>query len=245
MDDLQKECDWMRRVRDGQHEEMNRLGTEVARLGQQNEDLRQRVSELEGMNAGSAHTSGSARTSDSEDESPVRITADASVAGVRVSEMPKEVSQGMGASSKAIEWKKHPEAKKGGARAASCGGPCQNCHGGKVLDPKEEESLKLAWEDYPLRLWSWVTHLGSTLFMEHGTRHWSEIEKKLWSSQGRFLVWGSQKPNQRMFVCKCTECGAIVTAQYAVGDGEVDAQDARDTLAMFVIGKKAEDSKRT
>ena len=151
--------------------------------------------------------------------------------------------QAIPASSKAIE--KHPEAKKGGARAASCGGPCQNCHGGKVLDPKEEESLKLAWEDYPLRLWSWVTHLGSTLFMEHGTRHWSEIEKKLWSSQGRFLVWGSQKPNQRMFVCKCTECGAIVTAQYAVGDGEVDAQDARDTLAMFVIGKKAEDSKRS
>ena len=161
MGDLQKNCDWLRKAMGEQRDEMKRLDTEVARLGQENEDLRQRVSELEGVDAGSARTSKRARTSDSEEESPVRTAADASVAGV--SEIPKEVPVvGERQRQRAIEWK-HPEAK-GGARATSRGGPCKNCHGGMVLDPEEEQTLKEGWQDYPQRIWPWVSHLGSTLF---------------------------------------------------------------------------------
>ena len=238
---LRKECDWLHKVVGEQREEMKRLDTEVAALGQENKELTQRVSELEGVNAGSARTIGSARTSDSEEESPVRIAADASVAGV--SEIPKEVPVvGERQRQRAIEWK-HPEAK-GGARATSRGGPCNNCHGGMVLDPEEEQTLKEMWHDYPQKIWPWVSHLGSTLFSTRGTRHWSDIEKKLTKREGRFLVWGSTKKNSREFVCQCGECEAIVTAKYAVNDEE-DCQNARDTLAKFVIGREAEDSKRT
>ena len=48
-----------------------------------------------------------------------------------------------------------------------------------------------------------------------------------------------------MYICRCSECEAIVTAQYGAGDDEEDHQDARDTLAKFVLGRKAEDSKRS
>ena len=48
-----------------------------------------------------------------------------------------------------------------------------------------------------------------------------------------------------MYMCRCSVCEAIVTAQYGAGDDEEDHQDARDTLAEFVLGRKAEDSKRS
>ena len=102
-----------------------------------------------------------------EAEAPVRIAADlrsgvagASVAGV--SEIPEEVpvvgerkraKRVASTSDEEIEWK-HLEAK-GGERATSRGGlgPCQNCHGGTVLDHKEEEALKDVWSEWPLRMW--------------------------------------------------------------------------------------------
>ena len=51
MGDLEKKCDWLRGVLDDQRDEMKRLDKEVARLGQENKDLRQRVLELEGVHA--------------------------------------------------------------------------------------------------------------------------------------------------------------------------------------------------
>ena len=114
-----------------------------------------------------------------------------------------------------------------------------------MVDSVEEKELKEMWSDWPLRMEPWCSHLGATLFSERGTRTWPGIEKKLTKREGRFLVWGGTKPNSRMYICRCSECEAIVTAQYAVGDGEEDHQDARDTLAKFVIGLKIEDSKRS
>ena len=114
-----------------------------------------------------------------------------------------------------------------------------------MLDPKEELRLREMWSKYPLNMWPFCSHLGSTLFLKHGTRTWPAIEKKLTRIEGRFLVWGSTNKNSRMYICRCSECEAIVTAQYAVGDDEEDHQDARDTLAQFVLGQKAEDSKRS
>ena len=114
-----------------------------------------------------------------------------------------------------------------------------------MLDHKEEEALKEMWSEWPLRMWAWCSSLESTLFSERGTRTWPDIEKKLKKRLGRFLVWGSTNKNSRMYICRCSECEAIVTAQYAVGDDEEDHQDARDTLAKFVLGREAEDSKRS
>ena len=111
-----------------QSDEMKRLDTQVALLGQENKDLRHRVAELEV--AGSARMSGSARTSDHEEDSPpVRIAA------ADASELPREVT---------IKWKPHPEAKArpGGARATSRGGACRNCHGGMLLDLETEQKLQ-------------------------------------------------------------------------------------------------------
>ena len=87
--------------------------------------------------------------------------------------------------------------------------------------------------------------MGSTLFASKGTRHWKDLESKLTKRTGHFLVWESMKENQRCFVCQCGECDAIITAEYANWDDEEDFKDARDTLSKFVIGKPAEDSKRT
>ena len=113
-----------------------------------------------------------------------------------------------------------------------------------MLDPEEELRLREMWGRYPLNMWPWCSHLGSTLFLKHGTRTWPAIEKKLTNIEGRFLVWGSTRPNSRFYCCMCAQCKNIVTAQYGAWDGE-DHQVARDTLARFVLGRKAEDSKRS
>lgn len=246
MEKLQEKCDWLRKKVNEQSDEMQRLDTQVALLGQENKDLRHRVAELEvagsaRMSGSSARMSGSAHTSDHEEDSPpVRIAA------ADASELPREVSQHI-EEFVTIKWKPHPEAKArpGGARATSRGGACRNCHGGMLLDLEKEKQLQEMWNDYPLQIWPWVSHLCSTLFASKGTRHWKDLERKLTKREGRFLVWGSMKPNQRCFVCQCGECDAIITAEYAKGDDEEDFKDARDTLSKFVIGKPAEDSKRT
>ena len=179
--------------------DMKRLEKEVARLGQENKDLRQRVLEVEGVNASQLdRIAGLERRKRLEDLGS-GVAGAASVAGV---EMPEEVPvDGERKRAKRvastcdgeIEWK-HLEAK-GGERATSRGGlgPCQNCHGGTVLDHKEEEALKEMWSEWPLRMWPWISSLGSTLFSERGTRTWPDIEKKLTKREGRFLVWGSTK----------------------------------------------------
>ena len=113
-----------------------------------------------------------------------------------------------------------------------------------MVDPVEEKELKDMWSDWPLRMEPWCSHLGATLFSERGTRTWPDIEKKLKKRLGRFLVWGSTNKNSRMYICRCSECKAIVTAQYGAWDEE-EHQGARDTLAEFVLGRKAEDSKRS
>ena len=113
-----------------------------------------------------------------------------------------------------------------------------------MLDHKEEEALKEMWSEWPLRMWAWCSSLESTHFSERGTRTWPDIEKKLTKREGRFLVWGSMSKNSRMYICRCSECKAIVTAQYGAWDEE-EHQGARDTLAQFVLGRKAEDSKRS
>ena len=100
------------------------------------------------------------------------------------------------------------------------------------------------WSDWPLRMEPWCSHLGSTLFFERGTRTWPDIEKKLKQRLDRFLVWGTTNKNSRMYICRCSECKAIVTAQYGAWDEE-EHQGARDTLAQFVLGRKVEDSKRS
>ena len=112
-----------------------------------------------------------------------------------------------------------------------------------MVDSVEEKELKEKWSDWPLRMEPWCSHLGSTLFSERGTRTWPDIQKKLTKRLGRFLVWGSTNKNSRMYICRCSECEAIVTAQYGAGDDEEDHQDARNTLATFVLGRTAEDSK--
>ena len=78
-----------------------------------------------------------------------------------------------------------------------------------MLDPEEEEALKEMWHDYPLKIWPWVSSLGSTLFSKRGTRTWPDMEKKLTKREGRFLVWGSTKKNSRMYVCQCAECVCV------------------------------------
>ena len=114
-----------------------------------------------------------------------------------------------------------------------------------MLVHETEQALLEMWNEYPLKLWDWVSHLTSTLFSEEGTKHWAEVHKKLTYRTGHFRVWGSMKPNQRCFVCQCSACDALVTGNYGRQDTEEDAKHARDALSKFVIGKPAENSKKT
>ena len=114
-----------------------------------------------------------------------------------------------------------------------------------MLDPEKQRKLREMWDDRPLKIWDWTSHLGSTLFASEGTKHWTDLQRKLMSRTGHFLAWGSQKPNQRVFVCQCGECDAVVTGKYGAWDTEEDAKNARDTLSKFVIGKPAESCKKT
>ena len=115
-----------------------------------------------------------------------------------------------------------------------------------MLDPTEELRLREMWSKYPQFMYPWCSHLSSTLFLKHGTRTWPAIEKKLTKIEGRFLAWGTKAPNSRFYCCMCAKCKNIVTAQYGAWDDAEEHQDARDTLAQFVLGKaKAEDSKQS
>ena len=92
----------------------------------------------------------------------------------------------------------------------------------------------------------WISSLDATLFSEGGTGTWPAIQKELRRHAGRFCVWGTTKnKNARTWVCRCSECGRIATAQYGAWDDEEEHQNARDELATFVLGRKAEDSKRS
>ena len=245
-DDLERKCRWLHDQLDEKCDEMKRLDGEVTHL-------MQRVSEAEDVNAalkreladlrdGVAGASAAGVSEIPEAEAPGRaglkreIPAEAPVVG----ELP-QAKRLASTSDGEKEWK-HFEAKAGDT--ATSRGPCQNCHGGIVVDPEQEEELKEMWNDWPLKMAPWCSHLGSTLFSERGTRTWPDIEKKLTKRLGRFLVWGSTNKNSRMYICRCSECKAIVTAQYGAWDEE-EHQGARDTLALFVLGRKAEDSKRS
>ena len=115
-----------------------------------------------------------------------------------------------------------------------------------MLDPKEELRLREMWGPWPQFMHPWCSHLSSTLFLKHGTRTWPAIEKKLARIEGRFLVWGSTRPNSRFYCCMCAECKNFVTAQYGARDNAEEHDHARDELARFVLGKaKAEDSKQS
>ena len=115
-----------------------------------------------------------------------------------------------------------------------------------MLDPKEELRLREMWSKYPLNMWPFCSHLGSTLFLKHGTRTWPAIEKKLTRIEGRFLIWGTKNPNSRFYCCMCADCRNIVTGQYGAWDDAEEHEYARDELARFVLGKeKAEDSKQS
>ena len=115
-----------------------------------------------------------------------------------------------------------------------------------MLDPTEELRLREMWSKYPLEMWPFCSHLGSTLFLKHGTRTWPAIEKKLTKIEGRFLAWGTKAPNSRFYCCMCAKCKNIVTAQYGAWEDAEEHEYARDELARFVLGKeKAEDSKQS
>ena len=115
-----------------------------------------------------------------------------------------------------------------------------------MLDPKEELILREMWGKYPLNMWPFCSHLGSTLFLKHGTRTWPAIEKKLTRIEGRFLIWGTKNPNSRFYCCMCADCRNIVMGQYGAWDDAEEHEYARDELARFVLGKeKAEDSKQS
>ena len=266
-DALEAKCDWLQSMLEEKCNEMRRLDGEVTRLGQ-------RVSEAENVNAvleqkladlrnGVAGASAAGVSEIPHAEAPgcaglkrefkdLRI----GVAGASANEIPAEapvvgeLPQAKRLASTSDEdlqkkWR-HPEAKENPLTATSGTGPCQNCHGGIVLDPKEELRLREMWSKYPLNMWPFCSHLGSTLFLKHGTRTWPAIEKKLTKIEGRFLFWGSKVPNSRFWVCMCADCRNIVMGQYGAWDDAEEHEYARDELARFVLGKeKAEDSKQS
>ena len=257
-DALERKCDWLRSQLEEKCDEMKRLDGEVTRLGQESKDLTQRVSEAEDVNAalereladlrnGVAGASAAGVSEIPEAEAPGRaglkreIPAEAPVVG----ELP-QAKRLASTSDGEKEWK-HFEAKAGLTATSRVGlGPCQNCHGGIVIDPEHREALREMWGAYALKMWPWCSHMTSTLFSERGTRTWPQIEKKLTKREGRFLVWGSTKQNSRFYCCMCAKCKNIVTAQYGAWDDSEEHDHARDELARFVLGKeKAEDSKQS
>ena len=243
-DALERKCDGLRRRLEEKCDEMKRLDGEVMRLGQ-------RVSEAENANAvlerkladlsvAGASAAGVSEIPEAEAPGRAGLKREMPAEAPLVRELPQAKRLASTSDGKK-EWK-HFEAKAGDT--ATSRGPCQNCHGGIVVDSVEEKELKEKWSDWPLRMEPWCSHLGATLFSERGTRTWPAIEKKLKKRPGRFLVYGSTNKNSRMYICRCSECKSIVTAQYGVWDEE-EHQGARDTLAQFVLGRKAEDSKRS
>ena len=257
---LEKKCDWLRSMLEEKCNEMRRLDGEVTRLGQ-------RVSEAENVNAvlerkladlrnGVAGASAAGVSEIPHAEAPgcaglKREFKD--VAGASANEIPAEApvvgelpqAKRLASTSEEDLWT-HPEAKADIFTATSGTGLCPNCHGGIVLDPKEELRLREMWAKYPLEMWPWCSHLSSTLFLKHGTRTWPAIEKKLTRIEGRFLVWGTKAPNARFYCCMCAKCKNIVTAQYGAWDDAEEHDHARDELARFVLGKeKAQDSKQS
>ena len=238
-DALEKKCDWLRGMLEETLGEVRRLGQRVSEAENVNAVLEQKLADLSVAGASAA---GVSEIPEAEAPGRAGLKREMPAEAPLVQELPQ--AKGLAfTSDEEKEWEReHPEAKAG--LTATSPGPCQNCHGGIVVDSVEEKELKEMWSDWPLRMEPWCSHLGATLFSERGTRTWPDIEKKLKKRPGGFLVYGSTSKNSRMYICRCSECKAIVTAQYGVWDEE-EHQGARDTLAQFVLGRKAEDSKRS
>ena len=105
-----------------------------------------------------------------------------------------------------------------------------------MLDREQEEELKQEFNRWPQRMEQWCAHLQSTLFCEEGTRTWLDIYNTLTDRKGGFLVWGWTSKNLRVYVCRSSECKALVTAKYGVWQPERQHQHARDELARFLLG---------
>ena len=218
-DEMKNKYDELRRVLDDQHHAMTFLETEVARLGQENQDLRQRVVEVEG-----GHTR----------QRVVEVEGGHTSHLDRIHKRPRR------------EWK-HPELKADEISLFRGGpGPCQNCHGGILPSPDQEEKLQELWNDWPLKMDPWISSLDSTLFFDGGTGTWPDMQKALTRHAGHFCVWGNTKNrNARKYFCRCSLCGRFATAPYGAWESEEEHQKARDELATFVLGRKAEDSRRS
>ena len=236
---LEEKCDWLHGMLEETLGEVRRLGQRVSEAENVNAVLEQKLADLSVAGASAA---GVSEIPEAEAPGRAGLKREMPAEAPLVRELP-QAKRLASTSDKEKEWEReHPEAKAG--LTATSPGSCQNCHGGIVVDSVEEKELKEKWSDWPLRMEPWCSHLGATLFSERGTRTWPDIEKKLKKRLGRFLVYGSTNKNSRMYICRCSECKSIVTAQYGVWDEE-EHQGARDTLAQFVLGRKAEDSKRS
>ena len=236
---LEEKCDWLHGMLEETLGEVRRLGQRVSEAENVNAVLEQKLADLSVAGASAA---GVSEIPEAEAPGRAGLKREMPAEAPLVRELP-QAKRLASTSDKEKEWEReHPEAKAG--LTATSPGLCQNCHGGIVVDSVEEKELKEKWSDWPLRMEPWCKHLGDTLFFERGTRTWPAIEKKLKKRPGRFLVYGSTNKNSRMYICRCSECKSIVTAQYGAWDEE-EHQGARDTLAEFVLGRKAEDSKRS
>ena len=160
-DALQAKCDWLQSMLEEKCNEMRRLDGEVTRLGQRvseaenvNAVLEQKLADLSVAGASAAgvseipHAEAPGCAGLKREFKDLRI----GVAGASANEIPAEapvvgeLPQAKRLASTSDEdlqnkWR-HPEAKENPLTATSGTGPCQNCHGGIVLDPKEELRLR-------------------------------------------------------------------------------------------------------
>ena len=247
--ELHRKVEWLHKVvhrlmdtQEVNEESDQRLHTQVSSLVEDNKELKDKVTELE-----SASARRGARPRSSSWSGPERDDADASEGNpqpesrrARRCVRPRSSSWSQPERVAAADASEGNPQRPGGAKAT-----CKNCFGGMVLDHETEQALLEMWNEYPLELWSWASHLGSTLFSEKGTKHWAEVHKKLTYRTGHFLVWGSMHKNQRFFVVQCRDCHSLVKGSYSRHDSEEDAKNARDALSNFLIGKPAENSFKT
>ena len=89
------------------------------------------------------------------------------------------------------------------------------------------------------RVWSWVGHLDTTLFSEHGRATWNDVWQMLTDHEGDFRVQACKTVANRSFLLVCQHCFAGCKGRYGKNQSAEVHQEARQALSKFLLDTDA------
>ena len=138
--------------------------------------------------------------------------------------------------------------KDSGARSSTSEAPHSSSRGPSPAPGRNEACVhrgagKVVWDQQPREgrdMWSWASHLQSTLFRDMSWAQWKQIYNVLTENSVHFEVRDcSTTPANRTFTLVCTRCWASCKGKYGSSVAEASRVGARQALTQFILGTDA------